>query len=183
MQLDGDNPAVIVGLIPSYALLGDVETSLGLARRAVELSPRSVRARFWLGVSLAALGRTSEAIPVLLDYERLTIADVQRPIALYTLAMCYLLEGRLDEAEGAVERALVIDPDLHLALKWKAIVAARQGKEETAIRTIRRIRELEPTLSLDHHLRQMVRSRRLGQRGDELEEILRRVWQAAEAGA
>jgi TolB-like protein/Tfp pilus assembly protein PilF len=183
MQLDGTNPAVIFALIPSYALLGEVETCLGLARRTAELAPGSPSARFWLGVSYAALGRTSEAIPVLLDYERLTNAAPNLPIALYNLGMCYFLEGRLDEAEAALDRALVIDPELHLALKWKAIVLARQGREAAGVRAIRRMRELEPELSLENHLRQMIRSRRLGERADEPTAILRRLWQAAEGSA
>jgi TolB-like protein len=183
MQLDGDNPAVIVALLPSYALLGEIETCLGLARRVMQLSPRSPRARFWLGVILASIGRTSEAIPILVEYEHLTRVDMNRPIALYNLGMSYLLEGRLNEADAALDRALVIDPDLHLALKWKAIVMARQGKEEAAIRTIRRIKELEPEMSLEQHVRQTLRSRKLGDLADEPVAILRRLWKATEADA
>jgi tetratricopeptide (TPR) repeat protein len=95
--------------------------------------------------------------------------------------MCYFLEGRLDEAEAALDRALAISPDMNYAQKWKAVVVASQGKDGAALRLIRRLREVEPEISLDQHIRQMVLSRKLGDRADEPTAILRRLWQATES--
>jgi hypothetical protein len=87
-----------------------------------------------------------------------------------------LLEGQLAEAEAAVDKALAFQADSFLALKWKAIIAAQTGNEEVAKATIRRLREVEPEISIDQHVRQMVHWPKLAERSDATIATLRRLW-------
>jgi TolB-like protein len=176
LQLDGDNPDVIVNLIPANALLGDGEAALRLAQRAAELSPYSPLSLFFLAASYAGVGRIADAIAVFPDYERLSRSDRYRATAFYIFGMCYFLEGQPAKAEEVLDRSLALHHQFDLALKWKAIVAAYRGKEETAIGTIRRLREVEPAMSVDQHVRQIIRAPKLGERCGEAVAILRRLW-------
>jgi tetratricopeptide (TPR) repeat protein len=183
LQLDGDNPAVIVSLIVGNAFLGDSEAALRLAHRAAELSPNSPLALFWLAATYAQVGRTADAIAVFHTYERLSRLDRYRATALWIFGMCYFLEGRPAEAEAELDRSLAVHPEFAIALKWKAIVAAYRGSEDTSIAAVRRLREVEPATSIDQHVWQMVRLPKLGERCAEAVAILRRLWDATGGGA
>ena len=94
------------------------------------------------------------------------------------LGMCLLLEGRTEEAEVALDRALMLHPDHHMALKWKALVLARNGQEETALAIVRRLRQVEPGMTIEHHVRQMLFSPHLASRSVDEISTLRRLWAA-----
>jgi TolB-like protein len=183
MQLDGDNPAVIVSLIPGAAFNGDSEGALRLAQRAAELSPYSPVTIFWLAATYAGVGRTADAIAVFPAYERLSRSDRYRATALWIFGMSYFLEDQPAEAEAELDRSLALNPEFIVALKWKAIVAAHRGDDETAIASVKRMREIEPEVSIDQHVWQMVRVPKLGERCAAAVAILRRLWDATEGGA
>lgn len=176
MQLDGANPMVIQFLVTAYVALGEGETSLRLARRAVELTPHSTGSYDALGIANLALGRTADAIAAFTEQDRLSSFDNGRPYGLAHLGMCYLLEGQPAEAEEAIDRALALYPDFHLALKWKAIIAAHRGEEHLALATVQRLRAVEPAMSIDKHVRQMVQNRHLAERSAKAVATLRRLW-------
>ena len=76
-----------------------------------------------------------------------------------------------------------MSPDYYNALKWKAIVATLQGKEEAALATIRRLRQVEPDMAIDQHIRQMQFYSGLADRMAEPVAILRRLWEETEGEA
>jgi TolB-like protein/Flp pilus assembly protein TadD len=177
VQLDGDNPMVIARLVTAYTALEDGETCLRLARRAVELNPYWVDAHHMLGAACLSLGRTADAIPAFTEeLNRFKGNESSRNVALTYLGMSLLLEGQPIEAEAAIDRALALRPDAHLALKWKAIVAAQRGKEEDALAAIRRLRDIEPSMSIDQHVWQINRNKNLAKRSTEAVTTLRRLW-------
>jgi Flp pilus assembly protein TadD len=180
LQFGATNAVVIGYLMVAHEGLGDGESCLRLARRAVELSPNSPRATYLLGSALCHLGRTTEAIAAFNDHYRLSPTDDARNGALANLGYCHLLEGQLAEAEVAVDQALAFQADSFLALKWKAIVAAQRGNEEIAKATAKRLRDVEPAISIDQHVRQMVRWPKLAERSGALVATLRRLWAATE---
>jgi TolB-like protein len=180
MQLDGDNPAVFAQLMTSYSAIGDSETGLQLAERAMDLNPNSPNLLFWVATARAGLGRTAEAIATIIEYERLTRHDRYRYIASWIRGMCHFLDGQLDEAMAALDRSLALHPDFSAALKWKAIVVAHRGHEQVALAIVRRLREVEPAMTLDQHLWQMTRLPKLGVRCSEAAATLQRLWDAAE---
>jgi TolB-like protein/Flp pilus assembly protein TadD len=177
MQLDGDSPMVIARLAPTYAAIGDGETCLRLARRAVELYPHAAHAHFALGMAYSAVGRIADAIAALEEQDRLTPHDLQRPARLMLLGACYWIEGQTGEADAAIDRALALHPNWDLALMWKAILAAHRGEEEAGRDIIKRLRAADPTRSIDQILRQMFEGfMQLRERFAVAAAILRRLW-------
>jgi TolB-like protein/Tfp pilus assembly protein PilF len=156
MQLDGDSIAILYSISTAYAALDDEEAALRLARRAVELAPNSPMAQFALGNACFATGRTTEAIAAYKEQLRLAPRDVHRAAALMILGICLYIESEVAEAATALDRSLALNPDYCVALMWKAVVAARQGQEQTAKATVLRLRDAEPGMSIDQHLRLLV---------------------------
>jgi TolB-like protein/Tfp pilus assembly protein PilF len=177
MQLDGDNPTVITGVCEAYRGLGEYETALRLAQRVVELYPNSYGCQFLLGSVNLSLGRTAEVIAAYPRQVLHSSFDLARYMALTDLGMSYLLEGQPDEAKAALDRALAFHPDYHLALKWKAIVAAHRSEEAEALAAVKRLRVVEPAMTLEQHIWQIVRAPKLAELTAEHVVTLRRLWE------
>jgi len=180
LQVDGDNPTVIHQLVGPYSALGDFDTMLRLARRAVELYPNAPLSHFMLGDAYLRLGRIAEAIAAYGQQDQMTPFDRGRYHGLANLGICYLLEGQPTEAEAALDRSLAIHPEYSIALAGKAIVAAHRGEEQLALATVMRLREVEPEMGIDQHVRHVVRSPTLSGRMAEHIETLRRLWAETE---
>ena len=178
MQLDGNNPGVFRILAAVYSSLGDGESALRLARRAAEQLPNSPVAYSILGQVNMENGRIVEAIAAYRHQIRLSSNDPVRFVSLASLGMGLFLEGQAEEAEEALDRSLALNPDFHLALKWKAIVAAHRGKGQMARAAISRLREVESGMPLDQHLQQLGRYQVLADRMAEPIAALRRLWDA-----
>jgi tetratricopeptide (TPR) repeat protein len=180
IQLDGGDPTVIAWLVSPHVTLGDFEGALRLAQRTVELYPGSPRSHWLLGFANLELGRTAEAIAAFNEELRLTTYDAIRNTGLAYLGVCHLLEGRLADAEAAIDRSLALQPDLDITLKWKAIVAAERGNEQLALATVRRLREVEPEMAIEQHVRQVTFSPNVADRTGEYMAVLQRLWVATE---
>jgi TolB-like protein len=152
IELDGNNPLILTRLANAYGLLGDAEAGLRLAQRAVQLAPNSSEALHGLAFSYFMLGRTSETIELLTKQELSGLSNNFRLGWQSTLGICLFIEGRSEEAEVAIDNALAIHPNYYVALRWKAIVAAELGKEESARAAVRLLREAEPGKSVDDYL-------------------------------
>jgi TolB-like protein/Tfp pilus assembly protein PilF len=178
LQLDGDNPLVIASVALTHTQLGDGETSLRLARRAVELRPQMARCHYAHAGANFVLGRTAEAIAAYAEQLNCKDYDNPRHVAYAFSGWCYLLEGRPQEADGALEEALALNPDFHLALIFKSIAEALLGDDKRALATVRRLRELTTGMSLDQHVHFITQNPRLGRRSGDHIAILRRLWDA-----
>jgi len=183
LQIDGDNPRVINWIIAPYGGIGDDDAALRLSRSQVERYPNSPGPYICLGFALELAGQTGEAITAYENQVRLTAFDVNRYNGLANLGRCLVLEGRPVEAEAALDQSLALHPDYASALKWKAIAAAMMGNEATALAMVMRLREVEPTRSIDQHVRQMLFYKRLADRLAEPIATLRRLWDATEGEA
>jgi TolB-like protein len=179
-QLDGEDPAVMSGLGVAYTAVGDGETALRFARRALEVDSGPARAYDMLGIALLELGRTAEAITAFTQEERHSSYFGVRHAVPALLAICYLLEDQSDKADEALDQSLAHFPDYGVALKWKAIAAAQRGDEQVALVFVRRLREVEPQMSIDQHVRQIVRNPNIAERTREHVAALRRLWDATE---
>jgi TolB-like protein len=176
MQLDGDNPEVLNWILSGYAALGDRETNRRLAQRLAQLQPGTPNSYFWLGTSNAAVGRTSEAIAALENFDRVATVDNRRATCFAVLGMCYLLENRLDEAEAAFDRALALHPEFHMTLRWKTVTLAHNGKEAAALVNMRRLKQAEQTLTVDNHVRAMAFTPELANLSADAIATFRRLW-------
>jgi tetratricopeptide (TPR) repeat protein len=185
MELDGANPMVIAYLSAAYSASGQGETGLRLALRAVELHPYSPRPYVTLGLAYMRLGRTAEAIAALTQQVSMTTVDSARVVGLSALGACYALEGKLTEAENALDKSLALAPNSHLSLKWKAIVAAQLGKQDIALGAVQQLRVAAPTMSIDQLVRQIRQIRQckpLAERSAKAIATLQHVWGVKEPG-
>jgi TolB-like protein len=183
IELDGQNPAVLVRLANGYAGIGDAEAGLRLAQRAVQLAPHSAEAQSQFGISNFMLGRTSEAIQAFERQSRFASFDPDRAGGQALLGICLFLEGRSAEAEVAIDNALALQPNFYLALRWKAVVAADLGNEESAKAAVRLIRKAEPGKSIDDYLDSPRHLPIEHPRKYEAIDILRRLLEDTEGGA
>jgi Flp pilus assembly protein TadD len=180
IQLDGEDQTVMSGLGVAYTALGDGGAALRFARRALELNPSSPGAYDMLGIAYFELGRTADAIVAFTQAEHRHSYFGVRHAVLASLAICHLLEGQADQADALLDQALAHFADYGIALKWKAIAAAQRGDEQGALTFARRLREVEPQMSIDQHIRQIARSPHLAERTGEQVAVLRRLWKATE---
>jgi tetratricopeptide (TPR) repeat protein len=178
LQLDGDNPAVINLLVFSYIPLGEGDASLRLARRMVEMRPNSPYSHFTLGAALLNQGLSSDAIAAFTRQLEFRGHDRDRAHGSELLGWCCILEGMPEIAREALNKSLALVPDGIVPLRFKAIVEGRLGDENAAIATIRRIRSVEPTMSLGKHIGFLRLNPHLRERLAEHIETFRRLWAA-----
>ena len=180
MRLDGNNPSVLMALAGAYKGLGEYEICLRLARRTVDLWPSSPQSYLILGNSYRLLGRTAEAVTAYRKQDKLSPFDSSRNVALTCLGECLLAEGQPEDAEEALDRALMLDPEYPAALEWKAIIADHLGKEHAALDVMRQIRSAEAAAPLDQHVWQVERDEHLRDRAAGHVATLRRLWLASD---
>jgi lipoprotein NlpI len=90
-----------------------------------------------------------------------------------------MLEGDLPKAENEFDKSLAIHPDFAVTIKWKAIVASQRDKVE-ALALIKRLREIEPEVTIDQHVREMMTYWGVRDRLADPVAALRRLWDATE---
>lgn len=117
----------------------DAEKSLAfiLVRR-----PEHPLALEWLGLAMAAQGRTDEAIGVL---ERALAAGSERAETEYSLGQFLAAKGRSAEAEAHLGRALTARPTFPAAWYLLGGIRAAQDRAGDAIACWRRALEIDPT--------------------------------------
>jgi TolB-like protein/cytochrome c-type biogenesis protein CcmH/NrfG len=180
VQLGPDDPVIIGYLQSAYDGVGDGEACLRLARRAVELSPNSPRAQYLLARAYNMLGHGAEAIQAFRELDRLTPTDHAILGAYANLGLSHLLESEWAEAETAYDQSLAVQPDSPQSLMGKAVAAALQGKEQIALATLRRLRDVEPQMILGQLVRLLTWHGRAAERLGEPVVALRRLWVATE---
>lgn len=111
--------------------LGELETALELARRAVDLRPRNVRARLRLARCLWRNGEVAEALA---EAERVADTAHGRPGALLRVADFFHEVGRLDEGYRCRLKAQLAAPEDPRVLAAVADSAAALGLREQAER-------------------------------------------------
>ena len=122
MRLDG----VSANAVARLALdLDDAALAERAASRAVVASPSAAPAHETLGLVLARLGRTDEAIAELEVACRL---DASSATARLNLGVLYAEAGRIDEARALAEQALVLQPDYERARQFLAALSRKTSR-------------------------------------------------------
>jgi TolB-like protein len=181
MELDGDNAAILVFMRIAYMGLGDTESYFRLAQRAVELAPNSPLTYYALGGAHFARGDTIKAISAHERQIQFASHDFYRSIGLVMLGISLCIERRPAEAEDALDRSLALNPDYCVPLMWKALAAVQQGKEQVARDAVNHMREAEPAMTLDQHLRLLVFYPIYAERLAAAVATFRRLWAETEA--
>jgi tetratricopeptide (TPR) repeat protein len=124
-------------LADGYTALGfvsacdrDWPTSEEAFRHAILLNPGSSLAHSWSAVSLAAMGRSDEAITA--ARQALQI-DPLSLVTLHHAAWVHLLARRYDEAIAYCREALEMEPGFPLCSFWLGIACTEKGMHEEAL--------------------------------------------------
>ncbi len=87
------------------------------------------------GQALASRGRYEDARA---EFQRATVADPDSPAAWANLGAADAVTSRIEEARGAYEKALALAPDHWLAHYNLAVLLAREGDRDGAVRHLER---------------------------------------------
>lgn len=130
IRLEPDNPKPLVELSAIYLIHSDLEKSLDMALRAVEVSPNDpgalnalARAQDWHGEYEAALNNAMDALEI----------DPDNVASLAILGEVYTDVGNWDVAEDYLLQAQEIAPNDVLVLRNLAYLSEMRGDYETAI--------------------------------------------------
>lgn len=148
VDLDGDNPDVLLSAGAAHYFLGLFKKSHGLRARAVELNPNGAMASAMCGLMVAINGRPDEGIALIDRAMRLSPRDPQTYLLHNWLGFCHLLAGRFDDAIHWCERSSQAKPRYFESWANMAAAFGERGHLEEAARALRKARELVPRLSL-----------------------------------
>lgn len=176
VDLDSDDPRVLRLVSAASSSLGDSQSGLRFARRAVELAPHVAHGHFCLALAHLNLGQGAEMIADLDAEYGLAPRAFYLYFSQYLRALAHFLSGQLAAAQDALERSLELNANLVHAQKWKAIVSALLGQHDEAHRAVRDVRATEPSLTLDDHTSQIRRSLPDDSRAAQAVAALRRLW-------
>jgi adenylate cyclase len=148
VDLDGDNPDVLLAAGTAHFFLGLFKKSHGLLVRAVELNTNSAMACAMCGLLSAINGRPDDGIILIERAMRLSPRDPQTYLLYSWLGFCHFFAGRFDDAIQWCERSSQAKP--RYCESWVTMAAAfgELGRFDEAARALRKAHELIPRLSL-----------------------------------
>ncbi|HEY1888980.1 MAG TPA: hypothetical protein VGG63_01135, partial [Steroidobacteraceae bacterium] len=179
VALDGSDPRVLRVVSTASSVIGDFQTALRFAKRAVELAPHVGNGHFCLAWVYLGLGQNAAAIAAL-DAEQKIAPQVHNLfISQYLRGLALFSQGRLADAGEALDRSLELNANFVLTQKWRAIVSTLLGAQEEAHQAVRDMRATEPSLTLEDHVSQIMLTVPDPARAAEAVAVLRRIWAAA----
>lgn len=137
---DALRPAEGEPLVEASGLGEDPEAAVARTTRALEDTPDDVSLQVERAMAQLALGR-SEGLRAV---ERLTRAHPDAPDAWTALGHVRLRQGRFDEAQAALDRAIELDPEHVTAHRHRGLLALRLGRTRDAYAALARTLELDP---------------------------------------
>jgi len=143
------HPHEILGKYYIY-LNKDYEKGIAEAERAVTLEPNSVDAYTQLGSNLRWAGRPAEAIPILQKAMRLSPIPPQ--VCVNTLASCYSLTGRYEEAIALLRSNLQKQPNQLTNQILLISTLMRAGKEDEARAEAPKVLRIDPKFSVERYV-------------------------------
>jgi len=130
----------------SLARSGNYDEAAAAFRRALDVDPLSLAARFNLGLTFAARGQLDAAIEVFRD--ALQIAPDWGQLH-FSLGAALKRQGRLDEAILSYERAAALQPSLATFNDLGSALRER-GRTDEAMAAFRRALQIDPSAALVH---------------------------------
>ena len=110
VDLDGDNPDVLLAVGTAYFFLGQFKKSNGLLRRAVEINSNGAMTCAKFGSTEAVCGRPDEGIALIERAMRLSPLDPQTYLFHGWLGQSHFFAGRYDDAIKWCERSSQAKP-------------------------------------------------------------------------
>jgi TolB-like protein/DNA-binding winged helix-turn-helix (wHTH) protein/Flp pilus assembly protein TadD len=128
----------------------DLERAEVLVRRALVASPRRPLAHLAKGMLLHARGDPEQAIP---EYETVIASNRNWVNVLYTLGMCKLLVGAIEETTPLVEQAIRFSPRDPFIANWYMLIGTvhlLQSSTDEAIHWLEKSLSANPELAFAH---------------------------------
>ncbi len=183
VDLDSDDPRILRLASMASSSLGDSQSGLRFARRALELAPHVAHGHYCLAFAYLRLGQRAEMIAALDAEHELSPRAFYLYFSQYLRALAHFLAGELSAAHDAIDRSLELNANFVHAQKWKAIVSSLLGQHDEGRGAVRDMRSAEPSLTLDDHISQINRSLPPDSRAAEAVAALRRAWAEVEPAA
>lgn len=149
LRLDGDDPDTLaMAAVASAYMIGDSESEIELADRAVALNPNSYRAWHNRGWVYHVAGRPREAVQSFEQAIRLSPVDPQLHQALCGMGVAFIELCRFDEAVNAGKRALRHNLAFAVAYRCLASAFAHLGRNAEAREAAARLLEVDPAFTI-----------------------------------
>jgi len=145
---DGDPETLAYAAIISAFMVGDSESEIEMADRAVALNPNSFDAWYGRGWVYRNTGLPEEAVRSFERAIRLSPVDPQLHLAFLGMAAAYIELRRFDEAIVAAKRAQRQTPPYPLVYRCLASAFAHLGREAEAREAAARLLDLDPAFTI-----------------------------------
>ena len=149
LSFDDDDPETLAwaATISAY-MVGDCETAIELADRAVALNPNSYLAWGTRGWVYRVAGQSEEAV---LSFERAIRMSPKDPLqhrVFVRMGYAFVELSRFDEAIVAAKKALRQNPSYWVAYRCLASALGHLGRDAEAREAVARLLELDPAISV-----------------------------------
>ena len=145
---DGDPGTLAEAALISALLVGDCETEIEIADRAVTLNPNSYRAWSCRGWVYKVAGQPEEAIRSFERAMRMSPVDPQQFTALTGMGFAFIELRRFDEAIIAGKKALRHNPWLPGPYRCLASAFAHLGRDAEAREAAARVLKIDPAFTI-----------------------------------
>jgi adenylate cyclase len=149
LDLDDSDPDTLAwaALISAF-MVGDSESEIEMANRAVALNPNSFLAWNCRGQVFRIAGLQEEALGGFERAMRTSPVDPRLHLMFAGMGMAFIELGRFDEAIVAGKKALRQNPSYVAAYRCLASAFAHLGRDAEARETAARVLELDPTFTI-----------------------------------
>jgi adenylate cyclase len=145
---DGDPDTIAMAAMTSAYMVGDVESEIEMADRAVKLNPNSFRAWSSRGQVYRTAGLPEEAIQSFQRAMRMSPVDPLLHRALGGIGFAFIELGRFDDAIVAGKKALRQNPSFFSAYCCLASAFAHLGRDAEAREAAARLLEVDPQFTI-----------------------------------
>jgi adenylate cyclase len=145
---DGDPETLARAAIISAYMVGDSESEIEMADRAVALNPNSFTAWNGRGHVYRIAGLPEEAVPSLERAIRVSPVDPRLFLTFSGIAQALIELRRFDEAITAGKKALRQNPSYSLAYRLLASAFAHLGRDNEAREAVARVLETDPAFTI-----------------------------------
>ncbi len=145
---DSDADTLAWAALISAYMVGDCESSVELADRAVALNPNSYQAWGCRGWVYRNAGLPEEAVRSFERAIRMSPVDPRLHLALGGIGMALIELGRFDEAIVAGKKALRQNPSFSVSYRCLASAFAHLGRDAEAREAAARVLQLDPAFTI-----------------------------------
>jgi adenylate cyclase len=145
---DSDPETLALAAAVSAFLVGDCESEIEMADRAVALNPNSFNTWHYRGWVYKIAGLPREAVRSFEGAMRMSPVDPLLHRSLNGMGMALVELGRFDEAIVAGKKALRQNPSYPPAYRCLASAYAHLGRDEDAREAAARVLEFDPTFTI-----------------------------------